>query len=492
MRACGSCAGGERGLETRRRRPGRGPSHGEDRRTHPQWLALLGPARAIVDALRNVCADAGYDPVMRSTAAEALAWALSTEHDPVALANALTTAQPEASLILLRELELLSENRAGLDRLETLAKDPGEPRDDSAVDRQAMAVIALAFMGQPDALRPALRHQIDPGLRTWTIQKIATLRLAPRVLHERLPWHELDGAERQAVLLAWAETPRDWVLPSIRAGVLKNARQSFLDDLDPGVHSAAELLIRRWEPGPLPVPTAEKGKLPGPMPATEAGSSDPTSTHWSTSAVRCVFRMGSPEDELKRFDDREKQHERRIDRSLLVATTETTVKQYQKFNPGYVPDRNFCDNGQCSTDIPAGGISWYEAISYCNWLSREAGLEPFFPEKVEAGTKLPKGGIDRGGFRLPTEAEWEYICRAQTETCRPFGESEQFRDKYVWTLFNSREVHSPTGRLLPNEFGLFDTLGSQWEWCLDGASGSEALPRVSGRLEGTAGPGSLP
>ena len=68
----------------------------------------------------------------------------------------------------------------------------------------------------------------------------------------------------------------------------------------------------------------------------------------------------------------------------------------------------------------------------------------------------------------------------QTETCRPFGESEQFLDKYVWTLFNSREVLSPAGRLLPNEFGLFDTLGSQWEWCLDGASGSKHYPAYPG------------
>ena len=63
----------------------RGLLHGEDRRTHRQWLALLGPARAIVDAIRNVCADVGYDPVMRSTAAEALAWTLSIQHDPTGL-----------------------------------------------------------------------------------------------------------------------------------------------------------------------------------------------------------------------------------------------------------------------------------------------------------------------------------------------------------------------------------------------------------------------
>jgi formylglycine-generating enzyme required for sulfatase activity len=156
----------------------------------------------------------------------------------------------------------------------------------------------------------------------------------------------------------------------------------------------------------------------------------------------------------------------------LVATTETTVEQFQKSRENQDPDKKYSHK----LNFPVGGVSWYEAIRYCNWLSREAKLEPFFPDEVKPGTRIPRGGIDRGGFRLPTEAEWEYICRAETATCRPFGESEKFLDKYVWTVFNSREKLSPVGQLLPNEFGLFDMLGSQWEWCLDGPSGSEDYP----------------
>src|SRR5262249_16600975 len=141
-------------------------------------------------------------------------------------------------------------------------------RDDRALDRQAMAVVALAFLGQPDALRPALRHHVDPRLRTQMIQKIATLKLAPRVLHERLPWAELDGAERQAALLAWAETPPDTISRGMRADVPKDARQSFLDDFDPGVHSAAELLIGRWDPGSLPKLAPGTRRLPDPNTGT--------------------------------------------------------------------------------------------------------------------------------------------------------------------------------------------------------------------------------
>jgi serine/threonine protein kinase/formylglycine-generating enzyme required for sulfatase activity len=441
---------------------------GEDRRTHPQWLALLRPARAIVERLGTDCADAGNDPATRSTAAEALGWILSNRHDSAGLARALTEAQPEASLILLHELERMSNKQDGLDTLLALSQRPGQPRDGRAIERQSMAAIALAFLGRPNALRPALRHQDDPRLRTETIQKLATLKLVPRVLHERLPWPELDGAERQAIWLAWAETPLDRVSPSIHADVLKKARQSFLVDRDPGVHSAAELLIRRWDSRPLPTLVPGARHPLGPHAGKRSWIVGPNGHTLVYFRGPLEFRMGSPEAEPGRYDY-ETQHFRRIDRSLLVATTETTVKQYLWFKPDHKPDERYSREPDC----PVGGVSWYEALRYCNRLSRADGREPFFPDKVEPGTKLPRGGIDRGGFRLPTEAEWEYLCRAGTETCRPFGESDKFLDKYAWTVSNSREKLSPAGQRLPNEFGLFDTLGSQWEWCLGGSSKTE-------------------
>ena len=157
------------------------------------------------------------------------------------------------------------------------------------------------------------------------------------------------------------------------------------------------------------------------------------------------------------------------------------MRQYKASKNDHIPDPRY----SLEPDCPVGGVTWYEATRYCNWLSEQAGLEPFFPEDFRTGTKLPVGNRDRGGFRLPTEAEWEYLCRAETETCRPFGESERYMEKYAWTWLNSPERLSPVGRLLPNEFGLFDMLGSQWEWCL--GSPGDGRP-VSGRHERTPRP----
>jgi formylglycine-generating enzyme required for sulfatase activity len=81
---------------------------------------------------------------------------------------------------------------------------------------------------------------------------------------------------------------------------------------------------------------------------------------------------------------------------------------------------------------------------------------------------VPGNGVERYGYRLPTEAEWEYLCRAGTETARPFGTSEDLFPRYGWTWLNSGDRTRPVGALLPNESGLFDMLGNVWEWCHDG------------------------
>ena len=79
--------------------------------------------------------------------------------------------------------------------------------------------------------------------------------------------------------------------------------------------------------------------------------------------------------------------------------------------------------------------------------------------------KLPANYLSRTGYRLPTEAEFEYACRAGTLTSRYYGNSDELLSKYAWTAANSNYHASPVGRLWPNMFGLFDTLGNVAELC---------------------------
>ncbi len=114
-------------------------------------------------------------------------------------------------------------------------------------------------------------------------------------------------------------------------------------------------------------------------------------------------------------------------------------------------------------DLPVTNIGATEALIFCNALSRNAGLEPCFDEKTG------KCDFSRKGFRLPTEAEWEYACRAgDTSTFFYTGNSENDLARAGWYLGNSGGRPHPVGRKEPNSWGLYDMHGNVFEVCYDG------------------------
>jgi len=107
---------------------------------------------------------------------------------------------------------------------------------------------------------------------------------------------------------------------------------------------------------------------------------------------------------------------------------------------------------------PATGISWLRAVRICNAASEWEGLDPAYTFDGEDVT----WHVDADGYRLPTEAEWEYACRAGS-TGPHYGPLAEV----AWTSADGLQAPQDVGLRLPNLNGLFDTLGNVWEWCWD-------------------------
>ena len=172
--------------------------------------------------------------------------------------------------------------------------------------------------------------------------------------------------------------------------------------------------------------------------------------------------MGSPLTEAQRSDN-ELQHKSRIARSFAFAAAPVTKEQFLRFMPTFTHSEF---KRYPAPSCPIGGVVWYEAVAYCNWLSKEEGItEDQWCYKIKGKeTKLKAGYLNLAGYRLPTEAEMEYATRAGSVTSRYFGEAEDLLPKYAWYLKNSQEKTWPVGSLKPNDLGLFDVQGNVFTW----------------------------
>nr|WKN40141.1 formylglycine-generating enzyme family protein [Tunicatimonas sp. TK19036] len=109
---------------------------------------------------------------------------------------------------------------------------------------------------------------------------------------------------------------------------------------------------------------------------------------------------------------------------------------------------------------PVETVSWRDAVLFCNAFSMKEGLEACY--RMDSDEEKVTFNAQANGYRLPTEAEWEYACRAGATAIR-YGEIE----KIAWYKENSQQTTHDVGLKEPNPWGLYDMLGNVWEWCSD-------------------------
>ncbi|MEK7676535.1 MAG: formylglycine-generating enzyme family protein [Verrucomicrobiota bacterium] len=174
-----------------------------------------------------------------------------------------------------------------------------------------------------------------------------------------------------------------------------------------------------------------------------------------------TFRMGSPTNEVDRLESEGPQTAVTISRGFWMGKYEVTQGEYLAVmgkNPSWFNgDRTSEGFEDFGTDPsrPVESVSWYDATNYCAKLT----------ERERAAGQIARNSL----YRLPTEAEWEYACRAWTSTRFSYGDDPGYTNltNYAWHRDNSGGTTHPVGRKLPNPWGLYDMHGHVREWCQD-------------------------
>ena len=255
-------------------------------------------------------------------------------------------------------------------------------------------------------------------------------------------------------------------------------------------------------PTPIATPTPRPTPRPTPTPRRPDEGRSYTETHaglklemvWvpggtfemgsRLSAAEVVKRYGGKEEF---FADDHPLHEVDLD-GFWLGKFEVTNAQFRKLRPSH-SSKDFERHSLDGDDQPAVYVSWDDAKAFCDWLSQNTAKQ----------------------YCLPTEAQWEYACRAGTTTERYWGDDDETMGQYAnvadrtaktkfpeWgKMFAEHNadfaatddgcaVSAPVGRFRPNRFGLHDMLGNVWEWCSDGYG-----PYESGRVRNPTGPASV-
>jgi formylglycine-generating enzyme required for sulfatase activity len=207
-------------------------------------------------------------------------------------------------------------------------------------------------------------------------------------------------------------------------------------------------------------------------------------------AIKTAIELKVDQRTQGRIRDQERpQHRMTLALPYLLASTEVTIAQFRKFvsATNYLTEAEVFGTGNSASPkkvapkdrdefrwrtpgfpqkeaAAVSQVSWNDAVVFCNWLSKQEKLPPCYREDPQAGWALIPGSK---GYRLPSEAQWEFACRAGTTTQYHFGDKHQSLIKYDFFNRLTSNATRTVGSKLPNAFGLYNMHGNIGEWCQD-------------------------
>jgi serine/threonine protein kinase/formylglycine-generating enzyme required for sulfatase activity len=459
------------------------------------WLAQPGAGAAWLPALHLLqpLADR-LDPALQAlfrdegnATAGLMAARILSERDSGDLEALVVLAKSATPLQISIVVDVMNRNPAIAEAIlaRELSAAPAEGELPDKIRERARLGVALLLMKSPDNVWPQFAHQSVPDLRTRLIHDLAPSGVNWRVLEAGLK-PELHPGVITANLSAFGEYDTAQLPKSLRALRLRpQLEELYSSHDDSGVRSSAEWLLRKWGlDGSLVSLDAEirTGKVEGTRRGYVTKGGDFT---MAILPSPIEFTMGSSEQEreeayempIKRPTN-ESEKPITIERTIAVATKEVVRDQFMEFArqlqvPAKTPaPPGWQDPVSRTGDAAMGRVALKEAMLFCWWFTRKEGIPDdqqcySFEGKfyADAPARTVEGYLDKTGYRLLTEAEWEFACRGGTKSPRYFGSDESLLPDYAWFIRNGEDHTWQPGHLRPNPFGLFDMLGNVAEWC---------------------------